>query len=152
MCFWVEFKKHVWPTSWGRPQNVPSSGPSNHLPFFHKAPSRLLWCDLWSVSYSTALAITEAIRGTYQEKLYQETGLKSLRSRRLLRCMRYFYKLIKTQKPLYLFNLIPPKLNSLRHISTVMRCRNDYFKNSFILIYWENGIDFNSQFKLLPTI
>ena len=27
----------------------------------------------------------------------------------------YFYKLIKTQKPLYLFYLIPPNLNSLRH-------------------------------------
>ena len=50
--------------------------------------------------------------------------------------MCYFYKLIKNQKPLYLFNLIPPssKLNSLRHPSTysVMRCRNDYFENSFI--------------------
>ena len=48
--------------------------------------------------------------------------------------MCYFYKLIKTQKPLYLFNLIPPKLTSPRHPNTysVMRCRNDYFKNSFI--------------------
>ena len=27
----------------------------------------------------------------------------------------YFYKLIKTQKPLYLFYLIPPNLNPLRH-------------------------------------
>ena len=39
-------------------------------------------------------------------------------SRRWLRGMCYFYKLIKTQKPLYLFNLIPPKLNSLRHPNT----------------------------------
>ena len=48
--------------------------------------------------------------------------------------MCYFYKLIKTQKPLYLFNLVPPKLNSLGHPNTysVMRCRNDYFKNSLI--------------------
>ena len=48
--------------------------------------------------------------------------------------MCYFYKLITTQKPLYLFHLIPPKLNSLRHPNTysVMRCRNNYFKNSFI--------------------
>ena len=46
----------------------------------------------------------------------------------------YFYKLIKTQKSLYIFNLIPPKLNSLRHPNTysVMRCRDDYFKNCFI--------------------
>ena len=79
-----------------------------------------------------SLAITGAIRGTSQEKLYQELCLESLRSRRWLRCMCYFCKLIKTQKPLYLFNLIPPKFNSLRHPNTysVMRCRNDYFKNS----------------------
>ena len=87
-----------------------------------------------SVQYNASLAITGAIRGTSQGKLYQELGLESLRSRRWLRRMSYFYKLIKTQKPLYLFNLIPPKLNALRHPNTysVMRCRNDYFKNSFI--------------------
>ena len=66
---------------------------------------------------------------TSQEKLYQELGLESLRSRRWLRCMCYFYKLSKTQKTLYLFNLIARKLNSLHHPNTysVMRCRNDYF-------------------------
>ena len=48
--------------------------------------------------------------------------------------MCYFYKPIKTQKLLYLFNMIPPKLSSFRHPSTssVIRCRNDLFKNSFI--------------------
>ena len=87
-----------------------------------------------SVQYNASLAITGATRGTSQEKLYQESGLESLRSRRWLRRMCFFYKLIKTQKPLYLFNLRPPKPNSLRHPNTysVMRRRNDYFKNSFI--------------------
>ena len=87
-----------------------------------------------SVQYNASLAITGAIRETSQEKLYQELGLESLRSERWLRRMCYFYKLIKIQKPLYPFTLIPPKLNSLRHPITysVMRCRNDYFKNSFI--------------------
>ena len=35
-----------------------------------------------SVQYNTALAITEAIRGSSIEKLYQELGLGSLKSRR----------------------------------------------------------------------
>ena len=91
-----------------------------------------------SFQYNESLSITgtRAIRGTSQEKLHQELGLEFLRSRRWLRRMCCFYKLIKTQKPLYLFNLIPPKLNSLRHPNTysVMRCRNDYFKNSFITL------------------
>ena len=48
--------------------------------------------------------------------------------------MCYFCKLIKTQTPLYLFHLIPPKLNSLRHPNTysAMRCRKDCLKNYFI--------------------
>ena len=85
-----------------------------------------------SFQHNASLAIAGAIRDTSQEKLYQELGLESLRSRRWLRRMYYFYKLIKTQKSQYLFNLIPPKLNSLRHHNTysVMRRRNDYFKNS----------------------
>ena len=85
-----------------------------------------------SVQYNASPA--GVIRGTSQEKLCQELGLESLRSRRWLRHMCYFYKLIKTQKLLYLFNLIPPKLNSFRYPNTywVMRCRNDYYKNSFI--------------------
>ena len=48
--------------------------------------------------------------------------------------MCYFYKLITTQNPFNLFNLIPPKLNSLCHPNTysVIRCRNNHLKNSFI--------------------
>ena len=47
-----------------------------------------------------------------------------------LRRMCYFYKLIKTQKTFCLFNLIPPKRNSLRHPNTysALRCRNECFK------------------------
>ena len=60
--------------------------------------------------------------------------MKSFRTRRWLRRMCYFYKPIKTQKPLYLFNLIPPKLNSLHHPNTysVMKWINDYFEKNFI--------------------
>ena len=87
-----------------------------------------------SVQYDASLAINRAIKGTSQEKLYQELNLESLRSRRWLSRICYFYKLIKTQKTLYLFNLIPPKLNSLCHPNaySVIRCRNNYFKNSSI--------------------
>ena len=44
-----------------------------------------------------------------------------------------------TQKPLYLFNLIPPQLNSLYHLNTYsfMQCRNDYFKKFFHTLYSE---------------
>ena len=87
-----------------------------------------------SVHNNASLAITGVIRGTSQKKLHLELGLESLRSRRCLRGLCYFYKLIKIQKLSYLLHLIPSKLNSLCHPNTysVMRCKNDYFKNSFI--------------------
>ena len=37
---------------------------------------------LESIQYKAALAITGAIQGTSRDKLYQELGLESLRSRR----------------------------------------------------------------------
>ena len=69
----------------------------------------------------------ELYSGTSEEKLHHKLGLESVRSRRWLRRMRYFYKLIKTQKPFYLFYLIPAKLNSLRHPGTysVMKYKSD---------------------------
>ena len=67
---------------------------------------------------NASLTITGAARGTSQERLYQKLGLESLKIGRWLRPMCYFYKLITTQMPLYLFNQIPPKLNSLQHSNT----------------------------------
>ena len=71
-----------------------------------------------SFQYNASLAITGATRGTSQEKLYHELVLESLRSRGWLREICYFCKLIKTQKPFYLFKLIPPKLRHPCHIHT----------------------------------
>ena len=99
------------------------------------------------VQYNASLPITGAIRGNSQEKLYQKVGLESLRSRRWLRRMWYFCKLIKTQKPLYLSNLIPPKLNSFRHPNTysVMRCRNDYFILLFFFFLYREWNRLNTE-------
>ena len=64
--------------------------------------------NLESVQYNTAIAITGAIRGTSSEKLFQELGLESLKSRRWLRKLCLFYKNFHKKSPLYLFQLIPP--------------------------------------------
>ena len=50
-----------------------------------------------SIQYNAAIAITGAIRGTSSEKLYQELGLESLRSRRWLRKLCLFYKIYKNK-------------------------------------------------------
>ena len=50
-----------------------------------------------SVQYNAALAITGAIRGTSQTKLYRELGLESLRSWQLFRHLCTLYKIKITQ-------------------------------------------------------
>ena len=50
-----------------------------------------------SIQYNAAISITGAIRGTSSEKLYQELGLESLRSRRWLRKLCLFYKIYKNK-------------------------------------------------------
>ena len=56
-----------------------------------------------STQCNAAIAITGAIRGTSSEKLYQELGLESLRSRRWLRKLCLFYKIYKNKSPSYLY-------------------------------------------------
>ena len=74
---------------------------------YDRASNELFHQNLESLQYSAAIAITGAIRGTSSEKLLQEIGLETLTSRRRLRKLCLFYKLIKEQSPAYLFQLIP---------------------------------------------
>ena len=61
------------------------------------------------IQYNGAIAITGAIRGTSSEKLYQELGLESLKSRRWFRKLCLFYKIYKNKSPSYLYDLIPDR-------------------------------------------
>ena len=53
------------------------------------------------------MAITGAIRGTSTEKINQELGLESLKSRRWFGKLCHFYKIFNEKLPSYLFDLIP---------------------------------------------
>ena len=59
------------------------------------------------IQYNAALAITGAIRGTSQIKLYKELGLESLRFRRWFRQLCTFFKIKIHGKPEYLLKKIP---------------------------------------------
>ena len=90
-----------------------------------------------SIQYNAAIAITGAIRGTSSEKLYQELGLESLRSRRWLRKLCLFYKIYKNKSPSYLYNLIPDRVkfystrsSQIDNISNI-KTRSNFFRNSF---------------------
>ena len=105
--------------------------------FFHNKPEFL--------QYNAFLAITRAIRGTSSEKLYQELGLESLKSRRWFRKLCHFYKILNEKSSTYLLDLIPNlnRVRKSRHSNNIpaIHARHIYFKNSFfssIIFEWNN--------------
>ena len=66
---------------------------------------------LESIQYNPAIAITGTRRGTSLEKLFQELGLETLKSRRWFRKLFLFYKILHSKSPSYLFNFIPENKN-----------------------------------------
>ena len=54
-----------------------------------------------------ALAITGAIKGISQTKLYNELENKSMKLRKWFRCLCYFFKIQSSGLPQYLNGLIP---------------------------------------------
>ena len=90
---------------------------------------------LESAQYNAVLAITRAIKGTSQVKLYKELGLESLKLIRKLRRICTFYKIKTTGLPYYLFSLIPNTVHSYQTRTmdnvTKYQCRTEAFQSSF---------------------
>ena len=88
------------------------------------------------VRYNAALGITGAIRDTSKTKLYQELGLESLKPRRWLRRLCYFYKIKNYGLPEYFLKLIPVDTHSYNtHISeniTTYHCRTNTITNTYL--------------------
>ena len=102
---------------------------------YDKAFNEAFKSKLESVQYNAALAITGAIKGSSSEKVYQELGLESLGLRRWYRKMIFFFKIIKSKAPSYLFDVLPN--NNRQYITRqsdnllYFKTNHDYFKNSF---------------------
>ena len=71
------------------------------------------FCEkLEPVKYKAALAMkgpTGAMKGASGDKIYQELGLESLKSRRWYKRLSCVFKIMKKEAPNYLINLIPKK-------------------------------------------
>ena len=103
---------------------------------------------LESIQYNVCLAITGAIRSTSTEKIYQELGLESLKSRHWFRKLCHFYKIFNDKSLSYLFNLLPNfnRVHNTRlsyHIPPIKL--KHYLKNSFFpsAISEQNKLDLN---------
>ena len=62
-----------------------------------------------SARYNTALPITETIRDTSNENLYQELVFETMKEKRWFRRLCFFYKILNNQANAYLYSLLPPK-------------------------------------------
>ena len=94
-----------------------------------------------TIQYNGALAKTGTIRGSSREKLYQELGLKSPQQRHW-----FFYKILKSQSPKYLYTIIPKNsMSRTRQCNKIpaINVKHDFFKNNFFpstIIEW-NKLD-----------
>ena len=109
-------------------------------------PNNEHFCNMIErVQYNAALAITGAIKGTSQQKIYSELGLESLHFRRWFRRLCDFYKIKITQLSSYLYELIPKSNHNCntRNLYPIdpYYCRRNIFKYSFFHIQLLNGTD-----------
>ena len=70
------------------------------------------------INPESTLAITGAIRGSSAKKMYDELGLKSLKSGRQ-RKISFFYNVLKGESPSHLFDTTP---------NSIMQRQNSYGK------------------------
>ena len=98
-------------------------------------PQNESFCEkLESVQYKVALAITGAIKGSSREKIYQELGFESLKSRRWYKRLSCMFNIMNDKAPYYLKNIIPKCHQSTRLRNNrlpTFHCRTECFKNSF---------------------
>ena len=134
----------------------PSCAPEPHLDYgdiiYDQPNKENLNQKTERIQYNAALAITGAIKGTYESRLYNELGLDSLKFRRWFRKLYTFYKVEATGVPQYLSGLIP-QTNHLYNTFAAedvktFYSRIDAFKYPFfqytIILEW-NKPDWNTQ-------
>ena len=88
-----------------------------------------------TIQYNAVLAITDTVRGSFRQKLYQELVLNTLQQRRWYRKLCCFYKILKSQSPKYLYSIIPIHNMSYRtrqcNKIPAINVKHDFFKNTF---------------------
>ena len=116
---------------------------------FDKAYNNSFQQRLESFQYKASLVITDAIKSSSTEKLYQELELEYLQNRRWFRKLCVFYKIVTEHSSNYLFGYIPSNSNSYltrkcqNLVISQFNVGNNFFFNSFFastLVEW-NKLD-----------
>ena len=116
-------------------------------------PQNELFCEkIESVQYKATLGITAAIQSTSRDRIYQELGLESLKSRRWYKRLVCMFKIMNEKAPNYLINLIPkyePTIRTRNNSIPSYKCRTNCFKHSFFSFYSKWLVQFRYQHKKL---
>ena len=103
-----------------------------------------------SIQYKSAPAITGPIQSTSRERIYQELGLESLKSRRWYKRLSCMFKIMNNEAPNYLLNLIPKSQQTIttrnNHIPNY-HCRTDCFKYSFFPSTLKDWFNLNASIR-----
>ena len=79
----------------------------DYVNIIYDKPNNMNICNkIESHQYNASLAITAAIRRSSKENLHQELGFEYLSSRRWLRKLCLFYKIVLNKSPNYLQNYV----------------------------------------------
>ena len=104
-----------------------------------------LLCEkLESLQYKAALAITGVIQGTPRNKIYEELGIESLKSRGWHRRLSCMFKIMKEEAPNCRYSHIP-----------IFHCRTHCFKYSFFpstLKDWFSKVGYCRLFVQYKTV
>ena len=93
-----------------------------------------LFAKLESVQDKATLATTGGMQGISRDKICQELGLESLKSRRCYKHLSCMFKIMKKEAPNYLINLIlkcEAAIRTRNNSFLTNNCRTDCFKDSF---------------------
>ena len=91
------------------------------------------------INIEAARIVTGSTKLVSLNRLYQETGWESLKDRRYKHKIIHFHKMVYGITPQYLSDLVPPQNQDIHNHSTrqkcnikQVKCRTDYYSNSFI--------------------
>ena len=110
------------------------------------------------VPYEAGKVVTGAIKGTSRQRLLEELGWESMKTRRIIHRIVLFYKIINNYCPAFLFDLLPSQVFQRTHYSlrssinfSVFATRTERFRNSFfpsVIALWNQLKYRNTKYRV----
>lgn len=110
------------------------------------------------VQYEAAKVVTGAIKGTSRQRLLEELGWESIKTRRIIHRIVLFYKIVNNYCPAFLLDLLPSQVFQRTHYSlcssinfSVFATRTERFRNSVfpsVIALWNQLKYRNTKYRV----